>query len=168
MRKMLALITGLLLSFGLVAASAGTASAAKPAPVTSTTVSPLLTLGNQLGLFTITADGGTTFDPATGAIVAEVVSNPAKSGVVVQKGSITLSKADGSSLTIKNIKYDIAKGEVTGVIDDVRVLLYHAEQTSETSAALTVAPEGGAIMREFVNFLGLPADGADFGTATLS
>lgn len=168
MRKILALLAGFLLTFGLVAASAGSASAAPPAQRTATTVSPLLSLGNQLGLFTISTDGGTTFDAATGAITATVNGNPEKSQKVIQDGSITLTKPDGASLTIKNIKYDIKAGEVTGVIDDERVLLYTAVQTSETTSTLYVAPEGGAILREFVNFLGLPADGSEFGTSTLN
>lgn len=158
-----ALLAAMAMTVGLV----GTASAAKPATYTSTTSSPLLSLGSSLGLFSMEGFGGTTIAD-NGDIVAEVIGNPDASGKVIQKGGLTLSKADGSSLTIRNIHYDIAAGEVTGVIDDERVLLYTAEQTSETSAKLFVAPEGGAIMREFVNFLGLPGDGSEFGTSTLS
>lgn len=159
----LALFVAMAMSIGLV----GTASAAKPTTYTSTTNSPLLSLGATLGLFSIEGFGGTSVDPATKAITAEVIGNPDASGIVIQKGGITLSKTDGSSLTITNIRYDTRVGEVTGVIDGERVLLYTAEQTSETSATLFVAPEGGAHMRAFVNFFGLPADGSEFGTSTL-
>lgn len=66
-----------------------------------------------------------------------------------QKGGILLEKADGNQLEIKNIRCDVGAGIVTGVVT-------------------TTDPEGGAIMRDFVNVLGQPADGGHFGTAVLN
>lgn len=166
-----ALFVALAMSIGLMgsASAAPPEHAGPPNTYTSTTESPLLSLGSQLGLFTIEGFGGTTVDPETLAITAEVIGNVDASGKVIQKGGITLTKADGSELTIRNIKYDIDAGEVTGVIEgEGRVLLWTAEQTSETGATLYVAHEGGEVIRAFVNFLGLPADGSEFGTSTLN
>ncbi|WP_068403183.1 hypothetical protein [Kribbia dieselivorans] len=159
----IAVFAALAMSLGLVSA----ATAAKPTAYVSSTSSPLLALGVNFGLFTMEGFGGTTIDPASKTINAEVIGNPDASGIIISKGGLTLSKADGTSLTIKNIKYDTRRGQVTGVIEGERVLLYTAKPISETTSQLIVAPEGGAYMRKFVNFLGVPADGSDFGTSTL-
>jgi hypothetical protein len=76
--------------------------------------SPLLQLGNALGLFQITTFGGTTFDAATGTLTAQVVGNPEKSQRVIQSGDLTLTKGDGTSLTIQNMHHDMKNGVVTG------------------------------------------------------
>ena len=167
MKRLLTTVLTILAALGLMIGLTGTASAAPPTTQTSTTTSGLLKLGNDLGVFTVEGFGGTTFDAATGSVNAPVIGNPEKSRWVIQRGGITLSKADGSSLSIRNIKYDTRSGLVTGVIDGERVALYTAEQIDETSADLYIHPEGGAILRTFVNFLGLPADGAHFGTSSL-
>jgi hypothetical protein len=41
-------------------------------------------------------------------------------------------------------------------------------KSSDTAATLLVHPDGGAILRAFVNFFGLPADGSTFGTWTVN
>ncbi len=167
MKRFISTFFALLVAAAMSVSLVGSAQADKPATYQSTTSSPLLALGNQLNLFTLSGSGGTTIAD-NGDIVAKVVGNPDASQIVIQKGSVTMSKADGSSLTIKNIKYDVRKGEVTGVVNGDRILLYTADRTGEHSATLYVAPEGGAVMREFVNFAGLPADGMEFGTAELN
>ncbi|KGN34989.1 hypothetical protein N802_00620 [Knoellia sinensis KCTC 19936] len=168
MKRILTVMLGLLAALGLTLGLTTTATAAPKAKYTSSTQSGLLQLGTTLGLFTITGFGGTEYDAATGTITAPVTNNVEASQKVIQHGGITLAKADGSSLTIEAIKYDIKAGLVSGVINDERVNLYVAEQTSDTTATLTVHPEGGAILRQFVNLFGIPADGSVFGTSSLS
>ncbi|KGN39551.1 hypothetical protein [Knoellia subterranea] len=159
---------GLLATVALTVGLTTSASAAPKAKHTSTTQSPLLQLGTAVGLFTVTGFGGTEFDTTTGAITSPVSNNVEASQKVIQHGGITLAKADGTSLTIESIQYDLKAGLISGVIDGERVTLYTSERTSDTTAKLFVHPEGGAPLREFVNFFGLPADGSEFGTASLS
>lgn len=179
MRRTIPAIVTLVAALGIgvaPAASAATAPgnssnatanpAAAQATYTSTTTSPLLGLGTMLGLFTITGFGGTTYD--SGAIVSQVSGNPLVSQIVQQQGGITLTKPDGSQLTIRSIRYDVNGAQVTGVIaGHGRVVLYDAQRVSDTETKLTNNPEGAAIMRNFLDFP-LPADNSDFGTAVLS
>lgn len=176
MKKLPSVLAAMLLSLGLVAATSGAATAApgkpdapgKPATQTVSIQSGLLQLGAALGLFSIEAFGGAEWDGATGTLTSNVNGNPEKSQRVIHNGGLTLSKADGSSLTIQNIHWDMKRDIVTGVIDGERVVLYTTVDTGEYAADLYVDPEGGALLRAFVNFLGLPADGSHFGTIWLN
>lgn len=167
------ILTTILALFGAMAMSlslAGTAQAAPPTTYEAVTESPLLNVGVAVGLFSIDGFGGTTVED--GAVVAEVIGNPDASGIVIQKGGIVLTKLMGANagetLTIKNIMYKTATGEVTAVINGERVLLYTAEQTSPTTSTMYVAEEGGLILQGFVDFFGLPAIGSEFGTSSLN
>lgn len=174
------IISTTLALFVALAMGVGLSGAAQAAPVkhTSSTTSPLLQTAELLGVFTATGIGGAEYDSATGTLTSQVAGNPERSGRVIQKGGLLLEKADGSQLEIKNLVYDVEAAEVTGVVTGTdaegvvteygRVTLYTAEQTSETTTDLYTAPEGGQIMRDFVNLFGLPADGDLFGTSTLN
>ena len=185
MRRTLPAIVTLVAALGIGIAPAASAAtpgnsanaAANPtaaqATYTSETTSPLLGLGTGLGLFTITGFGGTTYTPpettfGAGTITSPVNGNPMVSQTVQEKGGITLTKPDGSTLTIQSIRYDVTGGVVTGVVaGHGRIALYDAVRTSETTTNLTNNPEGAALMRAFLDFP-LPTDNSDFGTATLT
>ena len=178
MRKLVAGTSTVILSLGLGLATVPTATAASPnAPgksasaqhsYTASSTAPLIKLASDVGVFSVSASGGTTWDGAAGTLTSEVDGNPAAAHRIIQRGVVTLTKPDGSTMTIKNLRLDQRRNVVTAVTDVGQVDLYDVVQASDTSWDLFMNPEGAAVLREFINLLGLPADGSPSGTITLS
>lgn len=98
--------------------------------------------------------------------IMPVVGNP-ENGKLMQVGGILLTKPDGTTLSVESTHLDLTTRQVSAVVNGGdRVVMYQATQVDTATVDLYFTPEGAAVLRRFVNFFGIPEDGAFFGTAT--